>query len=648
MLSFNKTSAAIALCALALVPVTAVAERKPAVAVVADIDDPAEFAAALFSPNGRILAVADGAFTVKKMTLWDLGSGRPLRHLVYPAFFTAMAFAPDGKSIATGHKDGAVKLWDIETGAATTIVPGKDDEESAVSSLWIDDKGEVLVFGDVAGAATVWDLGQRKLIDKFVLAPVDTLGNRARIVAARRSADASRVIALAHAAGGLDSVNVWDARPGATLAATKLPKTYAFADGGMLDDDAFLVRVPRAGCKTDRLVQFNLSRPADVVDAFTPSQCDKPEYEGDTVAPNIFAAAGGARALIKADGDPAVTLWDARARRVERTLAWPDDAAKGLIGADRGLTRAATVATDGLRIRDAETGAPVKELPAYGYPAENAVAAKDGRVIALPHALPGGDEKLKDLTLWKLDGLAPKTTRLTASGVMTIYDVSVAASLALGGNDKGELYLLSTETGREQAKFALPNFKTVEKASLAPDGKTMIVLGEDARSEGDSTRHIAVLARTGDGGIIRTFKQDGGEANDEVFGATFSPDGKRFAFARRGGTAEIWSTQEATRIRLLPAATRDATDTWALAFSPDGRFLIGGSLFDETVFVWNTATGKVVRKLDLGAGRAHYRHAGALALSHDGKTLAAGLAQRAVSSGDIGPERGGIVVWDAA
>ena len=44
---------------------------------------------------------------------------------------------------------------------------------------------------------------------------------------------------------------------------------------------------------------------------------------------------------------------------------------------------------------------------------------------------------------------------------------------------------------------------------------------------------------------------------------------------------------------------------------------------------------------------AGYRYATAVALSRDGKTLAAGLGQRAVSSGDRGAERGNIVVWNA-
>jgi WD40 repeat protein len=381
----------------------------------------------------------------------------------------------------------------------------------------------------------------------------------------------------------------------------------------------------------------------------TPAQCSKPETEGVSDGPTIFPAASGARALIAQGGDSEVRLWDARARRMERTIRWPDAAAKGLIGVGRDLKLAATHEKDKIRIRDVETGAPVNELAAHGYPAENAILGNDGRSMILSHELGEAEPKHRDITLWKLDALGPRTTPLSASGVSLIYDVSLEAALALGGNDKGEVFLFSTETGRERTKFSLACFKDIEKARLSPDGKLMLVLGEQAKGQADETRDIAVLAGTSDGKIVRSFASRDPEVQDEVMSVAFSPDGKRFAIGRRNGTAEIWSTQTARRIKLMAAPKGDDSDTWSLAFSPGGQRLLGSSLFSETVFIWNAATGRVVRSFDLvGESRAHYRHAAAVAMSRDGKLVAAGLAQRAVSSGDIGPERGGIAVWDAA
>jgi WD40 repeat protein len=624
------------------------ANDKPAVAVIANLDDPSEFNAAAFSPNGALVAVSNGAYTTKYITLWDMTAGRPLRRLSDPAFFTAVLFTPDGASLASGHKDGAVKLWDVATGVTTTLLPGKSEDDS-IRSLWIDDKGEFLVSGNEAGLVTVFNIAQRKPVGTFSLAPVDSAGNRPAIVAARLSADASRVIALSHdGVNSIDSAQVWDARAGASIASVKLPKGYAFAESGMLDEDAFIVRIAREGCGIDRLVQFSLRDPANFIDVLTPAQCSKPETEGLSDGPKIFPAAIGALALIAQGGDSDLRLWDAQTHRVERTIQWPDAAAKGLIGVGRDLKLAATSEKDKLRIRDVETGAPTRELAAYGYPAENAILGKDGRSIILSHEQGETEPKHRDITLWKVDALGPRTTPLAASGVSLIYDVSLEAALALGGNDKGEVFLFSTETGREQTKFSLAGFKSIEKANLSPDGKLMLVLGEQANGQADDTRDIAVLAGTSDGKIIRSFASRDPEARDQVMSVAFSPDGKRFAIGRRNGTAEIWSTQTARRIKMLAAPKGDDSDTWSLAFSPDGQRLVGSSLFNETVFIWSAGTGRVVRSFDLGESRAHYRHAAAVAMSRDSKLVAAGLAQRAVSSGDVGPERGGITVWDAA
>jgi WD40 repeat protein len=97
---------------------------------------------------------------------------------------------------------------------------------------------------------------------------------------------------------------------------------------------------------------------------------------------------------------------------------------------------------------------------------------------------------------------------------------------------------------------------------------------------------------------------------------------------------------------VLPPAQED-TDVVSLSFSTDGRTLVGSSAFDGIAFAWNVETGKA-RELDLGPTSASYRYATAVAISHDGKTAAAGMGQRHTSSGDAGSERGGIAVINPA
>src|SRR5438105_4834450 len=65
------------------------------------------------SPDGKTRAEADGN-TVK---LLDVATGKELRAFKgHTEAVTAVAFAPDGKRLASGGKDNTILLWDMPTG----------------------------------------------------------------------------------------------------------------------------------------------------------------------------------------------------------------------------------------------------------------------------------------------------------------------------------------------------------------------------------------------------------------------------------------------------------------------------------------------------------------------------------------------------
>lgn len=654
------TSAALIVLAslvLTVLPARGDAQGRLPVAVVPNIGDVEDVSRVVFSPNEKLAATVNG-YSGSSVGLWDIASGRPLRALNHAAFFTAVAFSPNGTLIASAHKDGKVKLWDVATGANTATFssgskPRQGEDPGEAWSVAIDAKGELLVSGDNAGVVTVWDIAQRKRINSFALDRIPDDDMIPRVLAVRMSADRSRLIALTR-----KLVGVFDVGTGKAIASFILPdkpgpdgsrERYAFAADSIVGDDEFVVRFSAADCKIDALMLVSLKDTNNFVSVDKPATCEPKDDDSSYVhgEPTVFADPGQPNLVIARVGFPELTVWDLQTRRAARTIKGPDAAGARVLGLARDFRSAATLDGQTLRIRDVESGAAVGALTAYGCCAENAVVAKDGRSIMLSYGRSGAQPKQKDLTLWRVDQLSPKTVRLPAGSTADVRDFAPGPMIALGVEANGDIVLFSTETGAERRRFSVAGINDESRARLSPDGKTIAAIRKDRNNEGEIEKSVAVLIGAEDGAVRLTAA--GRSHEDNVTSVAFSADGTRVAVGRRNGTAEIWSTQQAKRIVLLPADKKiDDPDTWSLAFSADGRRLIGSGLFDEAVHLWNVATARLVRTFEMDAGRAGYRHAASVAVSRDGKLVAGGLAQRAVSSGDIGPERGGIMVWDTA
>jgi hypothetical protein len=67
-----------------------------------------------YAPDGKAIATGNEDGSV---TLWDVASGRELRRMAgHRQWVNSVAFAPDGKVLASSSFDGALFLWDAATG----------------------------------------------------------------------------------------------------------------------------------------------------------------------------------------------------------------------------------------------------------------------------------------------------------------------------------------------------------------------------------------------------------------------------------------------------------------------------------------------------------------------------------------------------
>jgi WD40 repeat protein len=235
------------------------------------------------------------------------------------------------------------------------------------------------------------------------------------------------------------------------------------------------------------------------------------------------------------------------------------------------------------------------------------------------------------LFIW--DAATGKELARVASRGVRLTVVPKSDSLVTSGDpslfEGGELYLREMRTGKVVHRFSGHRLSVVG-VSCSADGRWLAstACNPQRRDQPGEVRVWDVKARA-------PFRTISGQPH--VFSVAMSPDGALLAGACEDQSVYLWERETGKLLRKL---TGHASVVNAVAFRPDGKQLASGGV-DGTILLWNVGSGEMEKEL-----RGHQASGAGdggiftLAYSPDNKRLA--------SASFLPPAGGEVKVWDVA
>src|SRR5262249_2024081 len=123
-------------------------------------------------PGGGIVLVPDGKMIVQggelepSLVLWNAVTGQPVKRFGnYEGHVTALALAPDGRTLASAGRDGGIRLWDLAGGKE---VRRFSDPNMWVGSLVFSPDGRTLACGGEDRTIRLWEVATAQERCRFV------------------------------------------------------------------------------------------------------------------------------------------------------------------------------------------------------------------------------------------------------------------------------------------------------------------------------------------------------------------------------------------------------------------------------------------------------------------------------------------------
>jgi WD40 repeat protein len=530
--------------------------------------------------NGAVMVIRQGA----PSDSWSVRDG-PASDA--PAS-SALAFSPDGRTLAAGDRSGNVEFFDARTGDSLWAWSNSGNALQVLNLMYSSDGRRVVrVLEDGSVAARAADgTGTTSLLFNGV-------GGERHLTASAVSPDLSTL-----AIAGDFGMRLWDLMDDREI-------DWVFDHpSGIIRSLVFSADSSMLAAGGNNEIQLWLRAGSDDVGRHLWGEMGDPRKAlGDAVSSLAFAPDG--RSMLSAGAGGSVGMWDVKGKQ-RLTPLLGDSALAAAITADGG--KAVTSGDGELELWSLDSRKPLGsvKLSGRGW----AVSIDDAGGIA---AVAVDDT---DVELWRLGGAPQRLQRIRSpSAKVRAIDMSPdGRRLAIGRAD-GVVELWNVVSGDKERSLNASQDNSVSNASAEavtfnPDGVVLAV--------GPKGVDHLTLWNVETGATVTTLKFfDGDPFLAFAFQISFSADGRRLAAMVNGGIA-VWELADRSRIGGLFAEGEVIRD---IALTRDGDILLGA--MRDGLGVWDIETHRPLgARLSVRAGGAPLSSLLRLAVSRTGRVLA--------------------------